>query len=1183
MKFGLRFKFMISLLVLCVAVPVFGQTAQVQFIHSSADQDATSLDVYVNDVLVAEALGRLQATAFLEVASGTVTLKVTPNGNADSTIVTMDTELTSGATYVTALAGILPINDGKYDNPLSRDLNLGIFKLDGARTAATDAAKVEFVVFHGGSDAPAVDVVVDGALTIASGIDYGMFSDYVLVDPASYEITFTAPGDAADVKALFENVDLSTLTGQSAVVFAGGFVDPTLNEGGALLALYAVLSDGSIVKFEQTIQLEPGPWKNMGAAPWEFDSVWEDTTVASTHGVAVDPDGKVWSGSYGATEGIRVRNADGTEASFSPLGTVTVDGTEIDLAAGNCRGMATAKDGNILYEKGAQLIKINYMTGEAMAMWEGSGSLENPGIDSEGFIYVGKVVGTNPVVVLNGETLAEEQTIELPGAPSYGRGVNVTPDGKTLFAGVLDDVAPLYIWTTEDFITYSKTDSIYANTDGEFIFTGGHRTTMNWDTEGKLWVSQDAAYSPDDNSNNSLVVFDFAAMEYQRLTMPDIGGANGPRNVAFSPDGKSAYVASFNAGVVWKFTKKAATNMQFIHASADQDATTLDVYMNDQLVADGLGRLSATGFMEVPSGAVTFKVTPHGNTDSTIVEMEADVAAGATYVTTLAGILPVSDGKYDNPLSRDLNLNVFKTDGIRMTASDAAKFDFVLFHGGTDIPDGNVVAGDVTLASGLAFGSYSDYISVDPGEMTFVLTADGFEDINFKSADLSGYAGKSAVVFAGGFIDPTKNEGGTELGLFVVDVDGAITKIAYDKVIAPGPWKNMGAAPWEFDSVWEDTTVASTHGVAVDPDGKVWSGSYGATEGIRVRNADGTEASFSPLGTVTVDGTEIDLAAGNCRGMATAKDGNILYEKGAQLIKINYMTGEAMAMWEGSGSLENPGIDSEGFIYVGKVVGTNPVVVLNGETLAEEQTIELPGAPSYGRGVNVTPDGKTLFAGVLDDVAPLYIWTTEDFITYSKTDSIYANTDGEFIFTGGHRTTMNWDTEGKLWVSQDAAYSPDDNSNNSLVVFDFATMEYQRLTMPDIGGANGPRNVAFSPDGKSAYVASFNAGVVWKFVKEGTGVAETENAIPERFALGQNYPNPFNPSTIIPFDVAKAGHVELKVYNNLGQVVATLVDGQMDAGKHTVTFNPSKLATGIYFYRVQFENITLQKRMLFIK
>ncbi|KAA3658055.1 MAG: DUF4397 domain-containing protein, partial [Calditrichaeota bacterium] len=143
MKFGLRSKFMISLLVLCFAVPVFGQNAQVQFIHSSADQDATSLDVYVNDVLVAEALGRLQATAFLEVAAGTVTLKVTPNGNADSTIVKMDTDLADGATYVTSLAGILAINDGKSDIPLFRDLNLGIFKLDGALTAATDAAKFE--------------------------------------------------------------------------------------------------------------------------------------------------------------------------------------------------------------------------------------------------------------------------------------------------------------------------------------------------------------------------------------------------------------------------------------------------------------------------------------------------------------------------------------------------------------------------------------------------------------------------------------------------------------------------------------------------------------------------------------------------------------------------------------------------------------------------------------------------------------------------------------------------------------------------------------------------------------------------------------------------------------------------------------------------------------------------------
>ncbi|KAA3618645.1 MAG: DUF4397 domain-containing protein [Calditrichaeota bacterium] len=1188
MEFGLRFKFMVSLLVLCFAVPVLGQNAQVQFINASADNDVVTegLQIVIADTDTT-AIDFQSATAFLEIAIGTPSIQLL---HADTVAFAGTLNLTGGigvTRYAVVISGVLPGNLGQYDNPHTRELSIATTQVPGIFETAADAAKFEFVFFNAGTDAGLLTLNVDGVAAVTDA-DFRVASAYAAVDPGAEGLELTTGGEYVAAFA----PDFSTYAGQTAVVVASGFIDPTKNAGGKGLFMDAYLVDGTTVSIERLPDpIDPGPWKNMGAANWEFDSVWEDTTVAATHGIAVDADGKVWSGSFGSgTAGIIIRHADGTEAAFSPLATVTVDGVETDLAAGGCRGMAVGKDGHILYEKGALLLKINYLTGEGMASWEGSGSLENPGIDSEGFIYVGKVVGTNPIVVLNGETLAEEQTIELPGAPSFGRGVNVTPDGKTLFAGVLDDVSPLYMWTTEDFVTYSITDSIFANTDAERIFKGGHRTTMNWGPDGRLWVSQDAAYSPDDNSNNALVAFDFDKMEYQRLLMPETQGdlGNGPRNVAFSPDGNTAYAATFNSGVIWKFTKVAATNMQFIHASADQDAGSFDIYMNDNLVVDDLGRMKATAFMEVPSGMVNIKVTPGDDADSTIVAMDAEIAAGGTYVTSLAGVLPINDGKYDNPFSRDLNVNIYKTDGIREAASDPAKFDFVLFHGVTDGEAVDAVADNVVLAGGLDFGAYSDYISVDPGQYDITLTAPG-DAADVKAlfeTDMSDYAGKSAVVFAAGFVEPTVNEGGALLALYAAMADGEVVKWDQTIQLNPGPWKNMGAAAWEYHSVWEDTTVAAAHGVAVDADGKVWSGSFGSgAAGIVIRNANGTEEIFSPLAAVTVDGVEIDLAAGGCRGMAVGKDGHILYEKGAQLIKINYLTGEGMAMWEGSGSLENPGIDSEGFIYVGKVVGTNPVVVLNGETLAEEQTIELPGAPSFGRGVNVTPDGKTLFAGVLDDVSPLYMWTTEDFVTYSITDSIYANTDAEPIFGGGHRTTMNWGPDGRLWVSQDAAYSPDDNSNNSLVAFDFATMEYQRLLMPETqaGLGNGPRNVAFSPDGNTAYAASFNSGVVWKFVKEGTAVAETENTIPERFALGQNYPNPFNPSTIIPFDVAQSGHVELKIFNTMGQVVATLVNGTMEAGKHQVTFNPAKLATGVYFYRVQFDNITLQKRMLFIK
>ena len=74
--------------------------------------------------------------------------------------------------------------------------------------------------------------------------------------------------------------------------------------------------------------------------------------------------------------------------------------------------------------------------------------------------------------------------------------------------------------------------------------------------------------------------------------------------------------------------------------------------------------------------------------------------------------------------------------------------------------------------------------------------------------------------------------------------------------------------------------------------------------------------------------------------------------------------------------------------------------------------------------------------------------------------------------------------------------------------------------------------------------------------------------MPTEYALSQNYPNPFNPSTVINYSLPSASDVSLKIYNTLGQEVATLVNGYQEAGRFNVTFNASNLASGIYIYRI---------------
>lgn len=98
----------------------------------------------------------------------------------------------------------------------------------------------------------------------------------------------------------------------------------------------------------------------------------------------------------------------------------------------------------------------------------------------------------------------------------------------------------------------------------------------------------------------------------------------------------------------------------------------------------------------------------------------------------------------------------------------------------------------------------------------------------------------------------------------------------------------------------------------------------------------------------------------------------------------------------------------------------------------------------------------------------------------------------------------------------------------------------------------------------------------------GTAIQPTE-ILPTEFKLSNAYPNPFNPTTNIRLEIPKASNVTLKVYNILGQEVATLLNGFQDAGVHRLTFDASKLSSGVYIYRVEAGNYVQAKRMLLIK
>ena len=89
--------------------------------------------------------------------------------------------------------------------------------------------------------------------------------------------------------------------------------------------------------------------------------------------------------------------------------------------------------------------------------------------------------------------------------------------------------------------------------------------------------------------------------------------------------------------------------------------------------------------------------------------------------------------------------------------------------------------------------------------------------------------------------------------------------------------------------------------------------------------------------------------------------------------------------------------------------------------------------------------------------------------------------------------------------------------------------------------------------------------------------------VPRQFSLSQNYPNPFNPATVIRYLLPVTSYVALKVFNILGQEVATLVNEQLTPGSYETTFDGAQLSSGVYFCRLQAGSFIETKKLILLR
>ena len=139
------------------------------------------------------------------------------------------------------------------------------------------------------------------------------------------------------------------------------------------------------------------------------------------------------------------------------------------------------------------------------------------------------------------------------------------------------------------------------------------------------------------------------------------------------------------------------------------------------------------------------------------------------------------------------------------------------------------------------------------------------------------------------------------------------------------------------------------------------------------------------------------------------------------------------------------------------------------------------------------------------------------------------------------------------------------------------------LDLAGVGHVAAGQSTVLEITGEAMVVSALGADETGNAFGIAVTSAEKVEILPREFALGQNRPNPFNPVTEIGFSLPQAGQVRLDVFNIVGQRVATLVDGRLEAGEHTAVWDGSNVPSGVYLYRLEAGEFSATRKMVLIK
>ncbi len=309
--------------------------------------------------------------------------------------------------------------------------------------------------------------------------------------------------------------------------------------------------------------------------------------------------------------------------------------------------------------------------------------------------------------------------------------------------------------------------------------------------------------------------------------------------------------------------------------------------------------------------------------------------------------------------------------------------------------------------------------------------------------------------------------------------------------------------------------------------------------------------------------------------------------------------------------------------------GSNWVEVNNGISVLFINTLAVSESNIYA-GARYSVSGGGVFLSTNNGDNWTYIGLT-DYEIYALAiigNNLFAGTDGGVFLTtnnGGNWTAVNSGlTEDDIYaltVSNNNLYAGTSagvffSSDNGASWMDISSATLSDKTVHSI--AVHQVNIIAGTGGYGIYVST-NNGTSWEESDEGlpnsftdihalsmssttlyagtlfigawerpltdylTDVISTSDKLPDNFQLAQNYPNPFNPSTNIEYSIPEASFVQLKVYDVLGNEVATLVNEEQNAGIYRADFSGTELTSGTYFYRLNTDSFSESKKMILLR